>query len=302
MGGTENCFGIAAGIVKEQVEDYKRYIEGNPAGAAERPLNSKAHSPGACSSTHPKTEASHPRKRTVSQMLSDSAIGTPGDAASERRNKRSSTLPGDKSTFSITPYLNRTASLAPESPGEATIPALDAAKTAEVPGSTHNFANSAVEDFAASAIEERRGDKSTALVIAKNSKTNARTVRGQDKLKIAAKLEKVTEEEHDENNEILESHSRTVGSTIEDQTVSGGVETKRKKRKFLGGLSKTLFDEDDRDGSKPAPGAWAFGSLSKGALAGPKSRPTLAASSASGNGFGAFSPLKRNIRPSVARA
>ncbi|KAL8712224.1 MAG: hypothetical protein Q9225_006972 [Loekoesia sp. 1 TL-2023] len=253
-------------------------------------------------STYPKTAASHPRKRTASQMLSDSAIGTPGDTANERRNKRSSTLPGDKSAFPITPYLNRTASLAPESPGEATISALDATKTAEVPGSTQDGANSAAEDFGAPAVEKRLGDKASALVIAKDSKTNAKAVRGQDKLKTAAKLEKVAEEEHDENGEILESHSRTAGSTLEDQTVLGGAEAKRKKRKFLGGLSRTLFDEDDREATKPAPGARAFGSLSKGALAGPKSRPMLAASSASNNGFGAFSPLKRNIRPSVVGA
>ncbi|KAF2436305.1 hypothetical protein EJ08DRAFT_674841 [Tothia fuscella] len=63
--------------------------------------------------------AKNPRKRQVTQMDPDAAIGTPGDMAPAKRGKKSSTttMPGDKSTFSITPFLNRTTlSVAPESP------------------------------------------------------------------------------------------------------------------------------------------------------------------------------------------
>ncbi|TID22373.1 GTPase-activating protein [Venturia nashicola] len=63
------------------------------------------------------TKAKNPRKRPIAQMDPDAAIGTPGDAVAAKRGKRSfSVAPGDKSTFSITPFLNRTMSLAPEGP------------------------------------------------------------------------------------------------------------------------------------------------------------------------------------------
>ncbi|KAL9005073.1 MAG: hypothetical protein Q9188_002146 [Gyalolechia gomerana] len=254
-------------------------------------------------STVTTTAALHPRKRTATQMLSDSAIGTPGDAANESRNKRSSTLPGDKSTFSITPYLNRTASLAPESPGEAFTPTLDVARTAGEARSVRDAVDSAIEDAPAPASEQRRSKRTTALGIARTSRTNTRAAQGQGQPKAAAKLENVAEEEHDENGQILESRSKTVDSLINDSTVLVGADAKKKKRKFLGNLSKTLFDEDERETTKPASaGSRSFGSLSKGALAGPKTRPLLGVPSNSSNGFGGFSPLKRNFRSGAVGA
>ena len=62
-----------------------------------------------------------PRKRKE-PIAEIATIGTPGEhvmterGSKAKRDKRVSALPGDKSTFSITPFLNRTASLAPESP------------------------------------------------------------------------------------------------------------------------------------------------------------------------------------------
>ncbi|KAF2664526.1 hypothetical protein BT63DRAFT_443602 [Microthyrium microscopicum] len=66
--------------------------------------------------------ARNPRKRGASH-LDESSIGTPGDGAqAAKRNKRVGSLvhaaPGDKSSFSITPFLNRTMSLAPDTPEE----------------------------------------------------------------------------------------------------------------------------------------------------------------------------------------
>lgn len=252
-------------------------------------------------STYAKTAAANPRKRNATQMLSESIIGTPGDAANERRNKRSSALPGDKSTFSITPYLNRTASVAPESP-PAMVPAVNADDPTEASDSAQDDAALNAGESKASAIAEHRSGKAPALGIAKISKTNAKAACRQDKVKAAGKLEKVAEEEQDENGEFPESRSTAVGPTTEDQSMLRGGEAKKKKRKFLGGLSNTLFDEEDREVFKPALGGRAFGSLSKGTLGGPKSRPLLAASSTSGNGFATFSPLKRNIRSSAVGA
>jgi hypothetical protein len=59
----------------------------------------------------------HARKRTIAQADDDTAIGTPGILPATKRAKRGpSAVPGEKSTFSITPFLNRTTSIAPESP------------------------------------------------------------------------------------------------------------------------------------------------------------------------------------------
>ncbi|KAL8942103.1 MAG: hypothetical protein Q9211_001542 [Gyalolechia sp. 1 TL-2023] len=251
-------------------------------------------------STITTTAELHTRKRTASQMLSDPAIGTPGDAANGRRSKRSSTLPGDKSTFSITPYLNRTASLAPESPEEALTPTFDVTKTVEGPRSAREAVDAATEGVPAPATDQRRSKKIRALGVTRTSKTNMRAVQGQGKPKATAKLENVAEEVHDENGQILESRSKTVDSLTEDSAVLIGGDAKKTKRKFLGNLSKTLFDEDDRETTKPAPaGSRSFGSLSRGTLAGPENRPPFKVPSTSSNGFGAFSPLKRNIRPSA---
>lgn len=246
------------------------------------------------------TAANH-RKRTATQMLSESMIGTPGDAANEKRNKRSSALPGDKSMFSITPYLNRTASVAPESPREVTVLIATADGTAGTADSAQHGAKLDARISEASVIEERRGTQVPALGVAKTSKSNVKVACRQDKGKVAAKLEKVAEEEQLENGEVSESCSNLVGSIAQDHPIMRGGGAKKKKRKFLGGLSDTLFDEEDRETFKPGLGGRAFGSLSKGTLVGPKNRPLLA-SSAAGHGFGAFSPLKRNVRPSTAGA
>lgn len=243
------------------------------------------------------------RKRTATQMLSDTAIGTPGDAAHERRNKRSSTLPGDKSTFSTTPYLNRTASLAPKSPSRRMTPAHNMAKNVGESESVRRDVKSASESVSAPAGKQQQSKRTAGLVIAKISRTNMRAPHCEDKQQTAAKLENVAEEEHDENGQVLEMCSKTVDSLTEDPTILVGAEAKKKRKRFLGNLSKTLLDEDDGETNKRAPaGSLSFSSLSKGTLAGPKSRPLLGVPSTSSNGFGAFSPLKRNIRSGAVAA
>ncbi|KAL4737396.1 hypothetical protein BDV11DRAFT_191859 [Aspergillus similis] len=53
---------------------------------------------------------SYPRKPT-SRLHSELTIATPGAVCAETQQKPFSTLPGDKSSFSITPFLNRTTEL-----------------------------------------------------------------------------------------------------------------------------------------------------------------------------------------------
>ncbi|KAI4191410.1 MAG: hypothetical protein LQ348_003521, partial [Seirophora lacunosa] len=214
--------------------------------------------------THTKSVAPNPRKRTATQVFSDSMIGTPGDAAVERRKRKPSAIPGDKSTFSITPYLNRTASVAPESPAEATTLALGVAEVAEAPDPAPDDVASKAGMATASGTQRHQRSTESALGVTKMSKTNAKAARGQERLHRAARLEKVAEEEQDENGENLDSRSKTIDPAAEDRSNLRGGEAKKKKRKLLGSLSNTLFDEEDREISKAGQGNRTFGHLSKG--------------------------------------
>ncbi|KAL4801391.1 hypothetical protein BDV18DRAFT_149278 [Aspergillus unguis] len=52
----------------------------------------------------------HPKKLT-SRLHSELTIATPGAVRAKNQQKRAATLPGEKSSFSITPFLNRTTGL-----------------------------------------------------------------------------------------------------------------------------------------------------------------------------------------------
>lgn len=63
-----------------------------------------------------KTIQPNPRKRNVARFDPDMTIGTPGHGAQAGKRQRTSVLPGEKSNFSMTPFLNKTMSILPESP------------------------------------------------------------------------------------------------------------------------------------------------------------------------------------------
>ncbi|KAL8627609.1 hypothetical protein Q9189_006700 [Teloschistes chrysophthalmus] len=177
------------------------------------------------------------KKRNAAQMLSDSMIGTPGDMVDDRRTKRASTLPGDKSTFSITPYLNRVASAAPESPQE------DGPQTCDVPKTNR-----------ATVLAQEKGKKGSDM---------AKVARSREKSKTGAVLEQVAEEEDGEDDIVEQNLPRQKETTDgDDMTLAGNECGKRKKRRmFGGGPGKTLFDEDEPELIAPAVKARAFGSL-----------------------------------------
>lgn len=210
------------------------------------------------------------KKRNAAQMLSDSMIGTPGDMVDDRRTKRASTLPGDKSTFSITPYLNRVASAAPESPQE------DGPQTCDVPKTNR-----------ATVLAQEKGKKGSDM---------AKVARSREKSKTGAVLEQVAEEEDGEDDIVEQNLPRQKETTDgDDMTLAGNECGKRKKRRmFGGGPGKTLFDEDEPELIAPAVKARAFGSLSKTMVGGSRSRSLLAVPLASKNNFGVISPLKKD--------
>ncbi|KAK2785996.1 hypothetical protein FQN51_003655 [Onygenales sp. PD_10] len=84
-----------------------RVSKDNPRESKERNTSHRPESLGDPDSVHPEETAS--QKRSLSSRFeSDITIATPGAVAAPRRVNKVPTLPGDKSTFSMTPFLNRT--------------------------------------------------------------------------------------------------------------------------------------------------------------------------------------------------
>ena len=244
----------------------------------------------------------NPRKRAAVEMDADTMIGTPGDLPAAKRNK-SSTLPGEKSMFSVTPFLNRTVSIVPGSPASET-GEREGEDNEELPTSPSRTGKTKVP-VASELIGKGKSTSSTVpankpgtLEIVKASKANSRPLPVR-KPKAAPILEKVAEEDNDKNEGLAAAPIEpTASESVPDETVNEGIELKRKKRKFLGGgLGKTLFDEDEADvlkGDKGiVGGVRGFGTLARGGLGGTKLLPRTALG-ASRSGFGAISPLKKD--------
>lgn len=153
------------------------------------------------------TKASNPRKRAIAQVAidPDAAIGTPGDGPGERalkRGKRASSVVGEKSTFSITPFLNRTASVAPEDLPLASIEESDASPTTERTKPSSKQASAGRQ----------------ALVPASTSKSNSKGANVRRKGAAASSnLEQVAEEESSENEAGVET--TVAASILNDENV-----------------------------------------------------------------------------------
>lgn len=264
----------------------------------------------------PEKPPRNPRKRKVA-ILPDT-IGTPdegtrkGRVTANQREKRVSTMPGDKSNFSITPFLNRTASLAPESPPneqphEQTKETLASSQGQEEEPATETNATP-------SAAPKKKRTKKTASATTTKSSGKAvlsGTVTGKENRKVskakAPVLSQVVEEnEENEGPDNKESTSEgvtmenpAVKSTMTDSMVSEDPSRIKKKRKLLGGGPiKTLFDEEEGESARPA--------LGKGLFGGGKGFPVLMSKGLGGakgaTGAAAFSPLKKDKKAAVAAA
>lgn len=284
-------------ITKGQLKDTQTALEATQAAA-----NAASSRPMA--SVKPTTSlAKSPRKRAAVQMDADTMIGTPGDMPAGKKSKKGSTLVGEKSTFSITPFLNRTASVAPESPlsenaGSNDEDGVDLADAASGDSELKQASGKAKPVARKLILTESslQGKRAGVLENAKSSRVNSKQPPGR-KLKTAPVLEQVIEEPHTEN------HGRSVSvpeaakrNVVMDNRIDEGAEMKKKKRKMLGaGLGKTVFDEDEGDAVKGdgglLGGVRGFGMLSRGGLGGQKLGPRKFLGTSVGT-FGAISPRK----------
>lgn len=257
------------------------------------------------------------RKRTAIQMSTDSMIGTPNGVAvrgkrlMSKSGKADQTLLGEKSTFSITPYLNRTLNVAPETPKHGPEPDDIDEREVEINGgkaaidqpvlvaekeSTRDSSDASKLEIVQSKQKKKPKEKAI-LTDAKNGTTNTKAP--QKKLRMIGTLEKVTEEEVDENVEPT-STAAPLASTKPSLHIPAiavnAAEPKKKKRKLLG-VAKTLFDEDDGEATK-RPSKVILGparSLAKGHHIGNKGGLPSGLGGSTG-AFGAFSPLKKDKR------
>lgn len=268
--------------------------------------------------------AVNPKKRNAAQFDADATnLGTPGDGPAAKRGRKAPAV-GEKSSFSITPFLNRTASIAPESDHEEADDDED--KPSEEPVGP-----------SPTGVAPKQKKQPLASVDTNIQKKPAPRQRKQ-KVAMPA-LEMVTEENedvHSQGQENAPSTKASAGTKIKTKVHDGddpsnpvdvAVKKKQKKRKSLvdfetfnkpeeakkvqskknrklGGLGKTLFDEEEEAAApaKALPGRMFLGGgktlgamvlkKNSGFLGASKIGSSMLVTATDGSGF-QFSPLKR---------
>lgn len=236
-------------------------------------------------------------------VIEDASIGTPdgvavrGKIPATRRGKIDQALLGEKSMFSITPFLNRTMSVAPGTPQAASnLESQDAEAHEEIVPTEPENNDASTEGNQSPSVRTRAipSKKAAARSLLKNSKKSVVNVKVPKRQRTVEALEIVNEEETDENTppEIVTATKRDVARNTRASTgTTEAAEPKKKKRKLLG-APRTLFDEEEGETTKrPAKVKLGPKALGKVALGGPKM-----ASGGIQNGFGTFSPLKKDRR------
>jgi hypothetical protein len=312
---------------KDQLRETEGELEKAQSAAAAKPTTAKV--------AVTEAPAKKSRKRAAPKLGADN-IGTPGDEPPAKRGKRATgslnrSMPGEKSTFSITPFLNRTM-IAPETP-EVPKEAPDADATQEKDAEPAEQTPSAAPTMLSKpSLPPPNETRKQPLAQAASRKHNAKASRKSAK---APSLEKVTEEAEASDEDaapppppppaaepatkpeapaaaaaaaekprLKKPLAKPRKSILDFQSYTAdeaAAPEKRKKRK-LGGAAKTLFDEEDeadRRPAKPIPGRGMFGAKGRALLGGGAKKG--AAMMATNDGF-QFSPLKRDRRAASVNA
>jgi hypothetical protein len=237
--------------------------------------------------------AKQSKKRNAAQMDLDSQkLGTPGHAKPAKKGRKAAAV-GDKSTFSITPFLNRTTSVAPESPAQDEEAQADAAAAAAQESESEVEVDSPSATNTNPATESAPKPSAT-IPASKNNTKKAKPAAEpkSKKQKTKQALEQVVEEVEPASQEEPAAVTTKVPTFKAKKNAADGEtkprpkqrkslatfaafthepepEKKQKKRK-LGGLGKTLFDDEDDAPDKPLPGRGGslFASTRLGPLAG----------------------------------
>lgn len=227
----------------------------------------------------------NPIQRAMSQFNPDLTIATPGAIQTYKGTKQPTALPGDKSAFSITPFLNRTNDqLDQEASSDIDIDGFNAAKAKEadmLPSKDGVLSeDQAVDDQPEKqTMPEKLPRKSS-----KQKQTQSKSTKPQAKKNQAKRSDNI------ESDDQLEDFSG-----MRAQTMNNGL-AKPKKRKLGAQRERNIFDEEEdefyeqrKPGRKPATGT--AGRNQSGTQ--PPAASAMGPLSGKG-GFGAFSPLKRD--------
>ncbi|GAM82053.1 hypothetical protein ANO11243_000320 [Dothideomycetidae sp. 11243] len=230
------------------------------------------------------------RKRAAGSMEADATtLGTPGDAPAKRARKGASV--GEKSSFSITPFLNRTISLTDDGPGSEG----EKSPTAALEEAGDKSVDEEEEEPTPSAAAKKSKQKKVPLPPVPASKQNIKKPK-------TSKSEAETRRRccyHNNNND----DRQTQAFALEPEP-----EKKKAKARRLGGLGKTLFDdEDDATSTRTGGGLFGGGKLGPLATARGGGGSFLAGGGAAAkkamlrteDGF-AFSPLKRDRKAGLS--
>ena len=225
------------------------------------------------------------RKRTLQEADEDATIGTPGDKPVTKKMKRGSTLPGDKSLFSTTPFLNRTANL--NSGGRQR--------------SMNHVANQSTEKHTNEVqlqpnLERSNGEAKQPVTQALKTQTNTKMVPKMFQDKTVAILDQVQEEGQEDHPssaskatlQELKKQEKGDGELVNHHVGENAAPNKKKRRIFGKGPGKTIFDEDEGNTAKGD-------GIEKLAFSGPKRIPLVRPGGRmNGALVGAFSPLKKD--------
>jgi hypothetical protein len=270
---------------KEQLKETQKELEESLASKAAQKVDSPQK----------KSTLANPRKRQTAHFDPDATIGTPGDnGVHAAKRVRMSTMAGDKSTFSITPFLNRTMSILPDTPdvqeqekdatlgkpttteGEQTSPVHPKPPRARKP---HGVSTKAKES---QVLRETKAAPKANGNISKGDESPPRK---------PFRLAKVVEEGNDENEEAADRVS---------ELTKAAKPAIKKKQKILG-QRKSLFDDDDDEETKSRAKVVGLLGASRGlGLRGGGALGPITLGS-KGKTLAEFSPLKKDRRaPSVS--
>lgn len=258
------------------------------------------------------------RKRVAASVEPETNLGTPGDAPAKRFKRGTSVAMGDTSTFSLTPFLNRTGSVAPGSPIAEEDEEEASAEEPIIPIKAPKLKPSKTLAPTASVKANPKPRKKTAL-------SSVLAAVSEEAPDATSNTSKPSPSNHPPTKIPLKDAS--TGPTLKPKKDSTSLNPKprkslmsfanftdepaaeRKKKRKLGATAgKTLFDTEEEDGdgggasSKPVGlgglsggrGLFAARALGKSVL-GKGSRPISGGFGMEERGF-TFSPLKKERR------
>ncbi|KAK0838055.1 hypothetical protein LTR03_012312 [Friedmanniomyces endolithicus] len=252
------------------------------------------------------------KKRTAARIDADAnALGTPGDGPAAKRKRKAAPAVGDKSTFSITPFLKRTTDAAPESADEKSDDDGEGSpaptKKTKQPLAVQPVSNTNVPPKKAPTQRKPKAAPALAVVTEEEPAEDVHA-QGQEnagKPVITMKIKTKVVDGPDETNP-AKKKPKIRKSIHEFAAFAAGADEPVKKKRKLGGLGRTLFDEEEEMAPKALPGRGMFGIKGFGAfgagkkggvgsssMLGAKSRAgSTLLTALDGSGF-QFSPLKR---------